>query len=79
MRKRIILLSIAGTFALGGCSNLVTPADDDYHFGDTTRTYCETTDPRLRDAGREAASVAGVRLFDLCRAIGIEFKEDIDG
>ncbi len=54
--------------ALSGCANIVTPADDDYRLGDATHSYCETTDPTVRAAGRLLAAQAGLDLIDLCRA-----------
>lgn len=67
--KRIIIAATAVAAAtLAGCASITSPIDDDYHFGDTTRTYCETTDPATREAGRRLAAKAGITLFDLCNA-----------
>lgn len=65
--NRMILMALGALFA-GGCATIVTPVDDGYRFGDTTRTYCETTDPAIREAGRRLAAGAGLTLFDICGA-----------
>lgn len=63
-----IAIIAAAALLLAGCASITTPGEDGYHLGETTRTYCETTDPATRAAGRRLAAAAGVTLIDLCRA-----------
>lgn len=68
MKIAIIAATAVAAATLAGCASITSPVDDDYHFGDTTRTYCESTNPAVRDAGRDLAESAGISLIDLCGA-----------
>jgi len=68
MSRAIAIIALVAALPLAGCANIVTPADDDYQLGDATASYCETTDPTVRRAGRLLAAQAGLNLVDLCRA-----------
>lgn len=62
------VLGMLAALALSGCAGVTKPSDDDYQLGDTTRTYCTTTNPIVRKAGRRLAQKSGITLIDLCRA-----------
>lgn len=67
MQHRIMIVALSA-LTLTACESITTPGEDGYELGATTRTYCETTDPTVREAGRRLAATAGIRLVDLCAA-----------